>query len=189
MIDRIRWFYNLGQRANSEANRLSTNDFAAANAVNAYTLRTARRFAREYTKKELDELCSFRRPNGLPLHWGHVHYLLGTRNKNDRRRFQARAAKEGWSAQQLRVAIQQEYGARGPKHGRGLKRPSSPSAGLFQLVAESEQWRSRCDMVLDMIQQGPKSRRMSKLKGVAEAAKQALIAFEQAARTATETED
>jgi hypothetical protein len=36
MIDRIRWFHNLGQRANSEADRLSTNDFAAANAVNAY---------------------------------------------------------------------------------------------------------------------------------------------------------
>ena len=163
MIGNIRRFYQLGERANSGNSTLSTADFAVANGVNIYTMRTARRFARRYTKREVNELCSLRRPNGLALHWGHIQSLLPVTAKRGRQQFQRKAAKENWSAQQLQRVLQQKYGLRGHCHGRGMKKPANLSAGLQLLIAEGKLWRRRCVLVMQEVQEAQSNRDLRQL--------------------------
>jgi len=194
MIDNIYRFYRLGQRANLQEKDLSTAEFAAVNGVNVYTMRVVRRFAREYDEPALNELCSLRRPNGLPLHWGHAHYLL-TLPIAKRRSFAKKAAKEGWGAQQLRVAVQAEYrrgGGKAKPHGRKMKEPVSADAGLLQLIADSGLWCRRADIarrkVEEEIHPSAALRKrievtVNKLREVENAAKQVRKAFESIARS------
>lgn len=194
MIDNIRRFYRLGQRANLQEKDLSTAEFAAANGVNIYTMRTARRFAREYDEQALDELCSVRRPNGLPLHWGRAHYLL-TSPRGKRRSFAKKAAKEGWGAQQLRVAIQAECRRGGHKKrsgGRRMKEPVSAEAGVLQLIADSELWCRRAELAQQKVEEetSPSAAlrtriadTAAKLQVVETAAKQVRKALESIARS------
>lgn len=194
MIDNIYRFYRLGQRANLQKKDLSTAEFAAANGVNVYTMRVVRRFAREYDEQALDELCSLRRPNGLPLHWGHAHYLLALPSEK-RRRFAKKAAKEGWVAPQLRVAVQAECRRGGDKnktHGRRMKEPVSAEAGLLQLIADSGLWCRRADIarrkVEEEIHPSAALRKriegtVNKLQEVENAARRVRKAFESIARS------
>ena len=151
MIANVRAHYDRGRRANAPDCELSTVEFAAANGVNMYTMRKDRRFARLYTEDEVAALLELRRPNGLPLHWGHVGYLLQVQDANKRRKFEERAARAGWSAQQLRVAIQGKFGGRGSGHGSRIKPPTNAEAGLLQLVHDSELVRSRCRIVMEKL--------------------------------------
>jgi len=163
MVANARAHYDRGRRANAPDCELSTVEFAAANGVNMYTMRKDRRFARLYTEDEVGALLELRRPNGLPLHWGHVGYLLQVQDANKRRQFEQRAAREGWSAQQLRVAIQGKFGGRGSGHGSRIKRPTNAEAGLLQLVEESEGMRGRCRVVMEKVAEtGKVSARLSK---------------------------
>ena len=62
--------------------------------------------------RNLEELIKLRRPDGMPLHWGHVVYLITLDRKKDRKRLQKQAAREGWSAPELHAAIQGRSGRR-----------------------------------------------------------------------------
>jgi len=84
MIANLRRLYELGRQARSDQNSLPIEQFAAAQGLSPHTLRKARAFAREYSPEDLDKLCSLRRPNGLPLHFGYVPYLLSIRDKKAR---------------------------------------------------------------------------------------------------------
>lgn len=82
-------------------------------------MRKRKRFAREY---RLGDLKAQRtpRPNGLPLHWGHVNYLLTPEDKTKREAVQERAIGEGWTAPQRYAAIRAKW----PKddgHGRPMQ--------------------------------------------------------------------
>lgn len=61
----------------------------------------ARQFASSYTEKQFEELCSLRRPDGLPLRRRHLVALLSVENKGERKRLQRKAAKEGWGYRRL----------------------------------------------------------------------------------------
>jgi hypothetical protein len=153
MISNVRSHYDRGRRANSSDSELSTVEFAAANGVNVYTMRKDRRFARLYSEDQVTVLLALRRPNGLPLHWGHVEYLLQIEGADERRKFGERAARQGWSAQQLRVAIQGKFGGKGSGHGSRIKPPANAEAGLLQLIEASEGMRARCRVVMEKLAQ------------------------------------
>ncbi len=96
MVKRLEDRYRLGKQA--DQTQLSLTEFAAGNGLSTHTVRRLRRLAREYTPSEYAELCALRRPGGLPLHVGHLPYLLVVSDKREREKLQRRAAREGWSA-------------------------------------------------------------------------------------------
>jgi len=159
MIANIRQFYQLGRRANELVAK--TAEFARSVGKNARTMTAARRFAdpdRGYTPDELEDLCQLRRPNGLPLHWGHVQQLITVPTKRIRRRLEREAAKEAWTSAELAVAVRQAIGRRRPAHGRPMKRPATPGAGLLQLLADSSLWRRRCEVAVEEVEKAAQGR-------------------------------
>ncbi len=130
IADRLRQHYRLGQEAN--ASDLSAKDFADAHGEGEYRMRKFMQFAREYTPRDLETLCNALRPNGLPLQSGHVNYLLGIHDKQERKAMQRRAIENGWTAPQLARAIIKSHRTKSG-HGRPMMPPATPVAGLEQL--------------------------------------------------------
>ncbi len=147
MVEKLHEHYHLGQEANlaAKTNRTSTKDFADSHGMNEHTMRKIRRFASEYSRRDLVALRE-PRPNGLPLQWGHINYLLTIPDKSRRLAIQQRAIEEGWTAPQLNAAIHAKRPAKG--HGRPMKKPATPEAGLQQLMAEATMWIRRCEVVM-----------------------------------------
>ena len=150
MAGRLRQYYQLGQAASSTDQ--SARDFAAAHGVGEHLMRKFKRFAREYTPRDLEALCDTVRPNGLPLQWGHVNYLLGIHDKQQRLAMQRKAIEHGWTAPQLNIEIRKKFGTENG-HGRPMAKPATPVVGLQQLMAEAEMWIRRCDVVMIEVQQ------------------------------------
>ena len=94
MITKIWSHYRRGAEANEaqQAGRQFPKDFAAEHGISVNTLRWEKRFAARYTKRQVEALCGLRRPNGLPLHWGHVMYLLGVDDLTQRKELERQAA-------------------------------------------------------------------------------------------------
>lgn len=151
MTDNLRRLHRLGQEANSDPKKLSTDEFAAAHGVNPHTMRKARAFARAYTQRDLDKLCRLRRPSGLPLHVGYLNYLLSIPEKRDREAMAHQAASEGWSAADLYAAIRRKCPQRRCDHGRRMSIPASPTAGLSRLAADADRWLRRSQLVLEKV--------------------------------------
>lgn len=151
MADKLYAHHRLGLEA--LGSDLSTGKFAAAHGMNENTMRKIKAFARHYTGDELAELCRLRRPNGLPLQWGYIPYLLTISDKEERRRMQQRVIDNGWTAPQLARAVAKEH--RAPSgHGRPMKPPATPEAGLEQLMAEAQMWIRRCEVVMLKVEPG-----------------------------------
>jgi len=72
------------------------------------------------------------------------------RDKEQRAKLQERAAREGWGAPELCAAIPRRYRAK-HAHGRPMKRPATPVAGLRQLETEALVWTKRCDIVMEEV--------------------------------------
>ena len=100
----------------------------------------ARQFASSYTEKQFEELCSLRRPDGLPLRRRHLVALLSVENKGERKRLQRKAAKEGWGYRRLGEEIVVIQGSQS-SGGRRPRGPDSVEDALAQLIKMSEQWR------------------------------------------------
>lgn len=145
MVSRLRANYKLGEQANRDSR--STKDFAAENGLNEHTLRRFKAFATAYSRQQLKELCALRRPNGLPLQFGHVMYLLILDDPAERMKLALRAARLGWTAPELNAAIPEKYRA-AKGHGRSLKQPSTAEAGLQQLADEAGRWSRRTELVV-----------------------------------------
>lgn len=150
MADRLHHYYRLGQEV--VAGDLPPKDLAEIRGVSDHLMRKFRRFAREYTPRELEALCNTFRSNGLPLQWGHVNYLLGIHDKRQRMVVQAKAIENGWTAPQLNIEIRKKFGVENG-HGRPMMKPATPAAGLQQLMAEANMWIRRCDVVMLELQQ------------------------------------
>ena len=148
IVARIRDRYRIGQKA--AQGKMPLADFAAKVGLSEHTVRRLRRFAMAYSEVELDELCRLRRPNGLPLHVGFVAYLLIVSDKKERAKLQQRAAREGWGAAQLAAAVPKKFRGQSP-HGRPMKQPSSPTAGLRQVSEEADRLCRRTQLVLDAV--------------------------------------
>lgn|GEM_PF-3180423 len=99
----------------------------------------ARKFAGTYSKCEFRELCSLRRPDGLPLGCRHVIALLRIPEKRRRKSLQSRAAKEGMSVRELSREISQQMGIDNDA-GRKPKSPITVDEALMQVIAMSRRW-------------------------------------------------
>lgn len=74
----------------------------------------ARQFAEMYSQEELEELCSLRKPDGLPLGIGHVYQLIQVEGRGERKRLQKDAAKNCWSSRKLKAERMQKRGYKVP---------------------------------------------------------------------------
>ena len=148
MIAKLRTYHSLGLRANQSTGDRTTRQFGEQHKLNIETMRKARAFARLYSKREFNELCSLRRPNGLPLQWGHVTFLLTVVDKPLRTDLQRRAAEEGWTAPELYSDIRRRQSG-GPRRqgGRPVKVPATPTACLRQILTEGGPWLRRCQIM------------------------------------------
>ena len=157
MVKRLEDRYRIGRKA--KTTRLSIAEFAAKEGLSTHTVRKLKRFANAYSPEDLKELCRLRRPNGLPLHFGYVNFLLVVADKEERVKFQQRLAHEGWSAAELSTRIPGKF--RGPSpHGRPMKKPKTPAEGLRQVADEAERLKRRTKIVKELIQ-GRSGRKLS----------------------------
>ena len=175
MVANLKRCYRLGRLANSRRNELSTVEFADKHGINEHTMRKYCAFAREYDAAELRELCSLRRPSGVPLQWGHVPYFLAIRDKRVRKDYQDRAAREDWTAPVLCGAIRHLACKSTSDHGRPMKKPTTPAAGLQQIMDDGDLWRRRCEFILDELSRIPNSHLDRAARRAAVAASKRLI--------------
>ena len=162
---------------------LSASNLAETRGVSEHLMRKIKRFAGAYTPRDFDALCNARRPNGLPLQWGHVNYLLTIHDKQPRRAMQRRAIANGWTAPQLARVIRKSH-QRKPGHGRPVVPPSTPELGLEQLTADAVMWIRRCEAVMAAVQPGPEKRLKRELRQRAKEAVEVLEGMQQAVRRA-----
>ena len=79
IIALLRKYHALGQPSKSKPKPMV--DVAKAHRIGVYTAYKARAFATAYSKRELEALCRLRRPDGLPLSWAYVPYLLTVKDR------------------------------------------------------------------------------------------------------------
>lgn len=97
------------------------------------TLRTALRFADQYTDDDLKALLELtNKKSGFQLIWGHVVILLTIGTKADRKKWAARAVREDMSPRDLHSTLRQEEGREGG-HGRPFKVPPTISKQLTSM--------------------------------------------------------
>jgi hypothetical protein len=82
IVGKLRYYHQLGQT--SQSDKRTTVELAVENGIGISTAFKARAFARLYEKKELNNLCKLRRPDGLPLNWAYVPYLLTVKDREKR---------------------------------------------------------------------------------------------------------
>lgn len=160
-MQRLRDIHKTGQRAKvaHDENEVSTEMFADQEGLNAGTLRRWKKFAELYPVEpgtgraglsEFDILCALRRPNGLPLHWGYLPYLLSITKAKTRREMAQKAADEGWSPARLHAEIREkEKRPRG--HGRSVTIPTRREDGHRLVLRESELWLARAKKLVKML--------------------------------------
>lgn len=181
MISRLREYHRLGQECNLLATRKERREFADQQAISHTTIRKVRAFAREYTSRELDELCRLRKPDGMPFHFGYIPYFLCVHAKRQRQNLQRQAAKNGWTAPEVHTAIRQMRGGRRGGGGRPMKQPATAEAGLARITADGHLWMRRCELVLAALKTAKPD---GDLRSSAEDAVLALRAVVKAARSA-----
>jgi len=148
-IANVREHYERGRRANREEDDFRPRELAERHRISPHTLRKERRFARRYSEDELQEFLSLRRADGMPLHWGHVIYLITLNRKQDRQRLQKKAAREGWSAPELQAAIQREIRPDAGPGGRPVKVPETAEGKLRLMIEETDRWLKRYEAVFE----------------------------------------
>ena len=152
-MQRLRDIHRAGQEAKvAQAEQdASTELIADQKGLNAGTLRRWKKFAEVYSTEpetgrvgmsEFDILCALRRPNGLPLHWGYLPYLLSVKKTKTRREMAQKAADEGWSPARLHAEIRVKE-KRPPGHGRSVTIPTKLEDGPRHVLRESELWLAR----------------------------------------------
>lgn len=184
LIDRVRRYYELGRQAEALGGEVATEDLAAAAGVSVSTMRTIRRFAKQYTEDELTAFLALRRPNGLPLHAGHLGHLVTVPNRRERRKFEQEAAEQGWTADDLRVAIQQRLGKLSGHHTGHVKEPPTAEAGLLKLVHQGEWLQARCRAAIAKVRKEDSTAKLAKLAKRLNSAAEQLERVEAALREA-----
>lgn len=94
-----------------------------------------------YSQEELEELCSLRKPDGLPLGIGHVYQLIQVGGRGERKRLQKDAAKNCWSSRKLKAERMQKRGYKVPTNvGRKQWRPTNLEDALVQIAQHADRW-------------------------------------------------
>ena len=100
----------------------------------------ARQFASSYTLKELEDLCRLRRPDGMPMGTSLIVPLLKLKDKKVRRRFQRRAAQEGWTKVRLEQELALIPSDRPSSGGRRPAKAATMEEALREIALRSERW-------------------------------------------------
>lgn len=162
MEARLREMHALGRTAeHAEENGKSTSKFAVGQPYSEHTLRKLKAFARHFSQVDLDELCRARRPNGLPLHWGYIPYLLAIESKHgrtSRQKLQTLALEEGWTVPQLNREVRKRFGVQG--HGRPIQVSDDLKAELDGISDDLGLLQRRCEK-LEAIAQAKRSKSIS----------------------------
>ena len=141
----IRDFYKLGtaflKATGGERSPGAAEALANEHNCSQVTLYKARQFAEMYSREEVEELCSLRKPNDQPLGIGHIHQLIQVESLGDRKRLQTAAAKNGWSSRRLRDERKKKIGYEVATNiGRKPRRAANPEDALLQLAVHATQW-------------------------------------------------
>jgi hypothetical protein len=151
--DEIRQFHALGHRVLKRAEADGIPKETAARRVSEVEgvsfdrARKAARFA-IFSESARESVCSLCLTGKRPLSVAHVRRVLGLRNRSDGLRWLRRAAKEGWSADRLELALNQEEAtAKGGTGGPRIKMPIDLPDALQQVIVQSGEWLKRYDAV------------------------------------------
>jgi hypothetical protein len=148
MVERLIRFHQLGKKLDGLNSPVGTAELVKEHRQSQDTLRKARAFARAYSSRDLEQLCNRRRPNGLPLQWGHVVALLSVQNNQKRKEFERLAADQGWTAPLLRAEIRKLYVKRSQTGaGRRVEIAKNPKAILQQILVDVPPWVARCQAI------------------------------------------
>jgi hypothetical protein len=141
----------LGQEAmtaGESQKKVSTREFAESRGFSEHAVRKLKTFARAYNRRELDQLCALRRPNGLPLHWGYVGYLLaadsaereaGKHGKKEREGLAQLGSKKNWTAPEFYGVIRQKF-CRMSGHGCSMVLPANLETAVRKVQDEGRVW-------------------------------------------------
>lgn len=110
---------------------------AAREGVSAQELFVRRRFALLYTPNDLRRLCARRTPDGNPLSWAIVKWLLRVEKPEEREALEVSAAQEGWTVADLKAELKLRARV-SVRPGRPVRRPKTLEAGLVILTGELE---------------------------------------------------
>lgn len=154
------------------------NDLADLLGHTGSWLHRVRQFADAYTATDLEELCKAAEHLGF----AHIQILLPVINKRQRTSLQRKAARFGWSTDQLRQRIRR---LQKPSRGGGpkLTRPDDYEGLLQDIAYWSQQWRRRSKEVwLASISDMATSHRPAEFKGLIDEVLSEVRAIRQAAR-------
>jgi hypothetical protein len=153
-VAEIKAFYELGQLVIERANREKIKPSAAAQntstemTVSLDTVRKAHQFARMFNESALNKLFSLCRARGnMPLRVNHVRRALTAGNSSNVSKWLARAAKNGWTAEQLDDQIKRAKGGQRPQAGPRFKEPDNLLETLDQVLQHSDQWLKRYERI------------------------------------------
>ncbi len=138
------------------ANEIERRELAAEFSINSNysNLQKARQIAELLTEKDWKKLTSLRiKRTKLPLGWGHCVPLASSGTATNLLRVAKLAAKEGWSAEQIRQYLQREAGQFSRRRGSGprIRKPTSLLEGLQQLLTDIEVVRKRVEVLRSMV--------------------------------------
>src|SRR5205085_8536613 len=144
-----------GMEANQQGSANSIQRICERHRLNISTVRKAREFARKYSRAELQKFCALKRRNGLPLHWGHVIFLLsmpcGTSAERARRQeFQKETANNSWTSPQMYATIKVRFPNKrqerpGSPAGRKRKPLGRPEEAVQMLKDRARELLGRCN--------------------------------------------
>ena len=147
-VKELRKFYQLGRdvlaadQKNPRKGKYSLGvsaEFATEIGMARDYIDKARKFASKYTESEFEELCTLRRPDGMPLGPRHVIGLLRITDKRQRKRLQRRAASEGWSTRRVAAEVSKLLGTAG-SGGRQARVPVNVDDALAQIITMTNRW-------------------------------------------------
>lgn len=193
------YYREYGQQVEQVANDQDTYKSGAitllstALEVSESTLYKAAAFFRNYTDPEFAALCQLRTSTNDALTWSHVLHLLLVADKAVRLRLQTQAARQSWSSDELKEAVDEHLGTENqrPGSGRPFVKPKSVLQGLRNYCAASAEYTRRNaqvwdDVFEDALQAPPDSVDQSIVHQAQQAAKLAadLVQLSQARQTA-----
>jgi hypothetical protein len=149
----IRRFHGLGRRVLDKARAegitadAAVQDLVDTEGVSLDGARKAARFAALFDDRALDRVCSLCLAGQRPLSVNHVRRVLRLKRPVDRLRWLELAAKGGWTAIRLDLAMKRDAATNGGAGGPRIKKPADLLDALHQVVVQSGEWLKRYDAI------------------------------------------
>ena len=143
MLDGLRQFHTAGHESRREHRSLGYGKVmveAERCRLHPEMLRKARRFADEYSPKDLDRLIADCEKHGHALGLRHIIRLLSVASTTARLELQERAVRQRWSVSRLDAAILTRAPSRRPDAGRRPTPPVGPADARLRVARMCDHW-------------------------------------------------